>query len=463
MHDHIQAAPGAGTVGRRSFLAATGAALGLPAVVGAQGPAARPARATRAKNLILFSVDGMSSGSLSIGDLVRRTRNARGSRWLEWMASPAARTTLVETTPAGALVTDSAAAASAWGIGQRVENGVINITSAGESPTPLFRRAKHAGKAIGLFTTSYLTDASPAALLCTARSRSERDLIARQMVQRELDLGVGGGARWFTDDALAGADVRVARSWPELVGALTDTPDRRTLGLLAPDALPYAIDRPADHPTMRDLAQLAVRTLSRADDGFCLFVENEGVDESAHANDAATLAREMVEAEDTLEYLIAFTESRDDTLLLATTDHACANPAFSADDTMLDRLAAGGRSFDWVRHQLDRLPPEERSAAALAGLMNAASGVRLDSDEVDALQRKLNGERVVPYRRCDRLTSVMGSILANHLGVAFTGQSHAADPVVVTAMGPGADAVLAARHHTDLHALMADALALREA
>ncbi|RMH29703.1 MAG: hypothetical protein D6693_01660 [Planctomycetota bacterium] len=284
------------------------------------------------------------------------------------------------------------------------------------------------------------------------------------MVQRGVDLAVGGGARDFTDQAFAGSDARVARSWDELAPALAEVRDHPTFGLLAPGALPYAIDRDARAPGLRDLARLALDALAGAPGGFCLFIENEGVDESAHANDAAALAREMIEAEETLELLLGFVAERDDTLLIATTDHACANPGFSAagdaGDEALARLASASRSFDWIRDELGRLDEGERTAEALADLIDQATGARLDGFEVGALARALRGERVAPYRGRDRLTSVMGSILANHLGVAFTGRAHAADPVLVTATGPGADLVRAAGHHTDLHDAMTRALGL---
>ena len=451
-----------GGVGRRAFLGAVAGTAVAPGLARGQGsPRAAP---RRARNLILLCVDGMSTGALSISDHIRRRKLGLGSRWFEWMNEPGVRSALVETAPALGVLTDSAAAASAWGIGRRVNNGAINVTPEGDEPTPLFVRGQNAGKRIGLVTTSYLTDASPAAMMCSAKSRARRARIANQMIERGVDLGIGGGAGDFTEEMVRGSGVRVARSWEALAGAIAADPERRTFGLLESGPLPYALDRAPGGPSMRDLADLSLRVMAGARDGFCLFIENENIDESAHANDAAALAHDMLEVEETLDLLTAFTASRDDTLLIATTDHACANPGFSSagaeGEEQLGRLASASRSFDWIGARFGALDAPRRSAEALAGLINNATGATLDEYEIEALRRKLARDRVIPYRRADSVSSVMGSILANHLGVAFTGRMHATDRVIATAMGPGAEALPAACHQTRLHDLMADALCI---
>ncbi len=455
-----------GALDRRSFIGVAGAAagaLGLGARVSAQPRASRPGAA---KNLIMLVADGMSIGALSISDHARRRRLGAGSRWLAWMNEPGVRTALVETTPATGLLTDSAASASAWSIGRRVNNRAISITPDGSAPAPMFVRAKRAGKRVGLVTTSYLTDASPASMFCNAPSRSDRGVIARQMVERGLDLGVGGGARDFDLAAMEATGVRVARTWRELGASLAEDHDRRVFGLLADGSMPYVLDRDAGAPTMRDLASAALGALEGAPGGYCLFIENEGVDESAHANDAAALTHEMLEVEETLEFLIGHASSRDDTLLLATTDHACGNPGFSSGgaegDAQIDSLLAAKRSFEWIDTRFDELPAAHRSAEALAGLVNTALGVRLDDAELDAIRRKIGRGRVLPYRRADTRSGVLGSALANHLGVAFTGRMHTTDRVVATAMGPGAESLAPVCHHTDLHQLMARSLGLAD-
>ena len=456
----------AATLDRRSFLGVAGAAAGAVSLVGPSlAQDASPGRRTApgaAKNLIMLVVDGMSTGALSLSDMLRtRTIGAR-SRWLAWMNEPGTRTALVETTPANGPLTDSAAGASAWAIGRPVNNGSLSITPEGDAPEPIFLRAKRAGRRLGLVTTSYLTDATPAAMLCNTKSRSNRDEIAKQMVERGLDLGVGGGAEDFPPDLMRASGVRVARTWEDLRRAVTDTPGRRTLGLIAGDVLPFALDRENKEPSMRDLAALSLDALAGSSNGFCLLIENENVDEAGHANDAAALAHDMLEVEDALDLLIEFARGRDDTLLVVTTDHACGNPGFSSagtrGDTQLGRLAAATRSFTWIGEHFRALPKPRQTAESLAGLMGQATGADLDETEVAFLRRTLARQRVIPYRGADTPTSVMGSILANHLGVAFTGRHHATDHVVATMMGPGAEALPATCRNTRLHHVMASAL-----
>src|SRR5690606_14450748 len=60
------------------------------------------------------------------------------------------------------VVTDSAAGATAFATGVRSYNGAVGVDVDGKPVTSLLERAKKAGKATGLVTTSQVTDATPA-------------------------------------------------------------------------------------------------------------------------------------------------------------------------------------------------------------------------------------------------------------------------------------------------------------
>ena len=88
----------------------------------------------KAKNVIFMVSDGMNHGALS---LARQFRNGSGGAETHWTQlyreQPVVRS-LVETFSGNSCVTDSAAAASAWGGGKRVDNGVLNVARPGLSP-----------------------------------------------------------------------------------------------------------------------------------------------------------------------------------------------------------------------------------------------------------------------------------------------------------------------------------------
>lgn len=454
---------------RRTFLELTGAALASGAILGSAGAELQPIRADRtpgrARRLIMLIADGLSMSVPMIVDAAKQRRDGTRSRWLEWLNDPDVRSALVDTTPAGGLVTDSAAAASAWGIGEKTQNGAISMTPDGNAPVPLFRRARRAGRRAGLVTTSYLTDATPAAMFCNAPDRSQRADIAKQMLRGGLDLGIGGGRSDFSADDLRAAGAHRADSIDELRAIFSRADGRPVFGLLADDVLPHALEREAREPTLRDLSTLAVEAMEAdSPNGYCLMIENENTDEAGHGNDAGSCLHDALDFEEALDFLITHARGRDDTLLVVATDHACGGPGFIAagrrGEAQLDALIAVNHSFAWIGARVREHPRAEQTGAALAAIMRQATGVTLDDADIAMLDRAMARGRVDPFRAANRLTSVMGSLLANHLGVSFSTPGHSNDLILASAMGPGSDRLPVFCHQTALHDLMAQSLGL---
>lgn len=112
-------------VQRRDFLRAglmASAATCAPAAAGAV-----PSRLDRgvASNVIFLVSDGMSLGSLVLAERYRQHHGARSTNWMALYGRPGTRRALMDTASANSLVTDFAAASSAWGSGRRVNNGAI--------------------------------------------------------------------------------------------------------------------------------------------------------------------------------------------------------------------------------------------------------------------------------------------------------------------------------------------------
>ncbi|MCF1506197.1 alkaline phosphatase [Streptomyces glomeratus] len=105
-----------------------------------------------------------------------------------------------------AVVTDSAAAATAWATGRRTYNGAISVDTDGNPLPTLGAQAKAAGKATGMVTTAQVTDASPAAFFANAADRGKQDEIARQyLADSTPDVILGGGEDWWLPAGTEGA------------------------------------------------------------------------------------------------------------------------------------------------------------------------------------------------------------------------------------------------------------------
>jgi alkaline phosphatase len=198
---------------------------------------------------------------------------------------------LLSTSPHGPYVTDSAAAASAMSIGQKVTNGSVSITPDGVPHRTVMQAARAAGKRIGLVTTATVYDATPAAFSINAKSRRDSQMLVDLLVALEPDVLMGGGADYFLPAESPGSkrkdgrDVvaafrakghQIARNSAELKAAT----GARILGLFAHKDMDFELDRdPSQEPTTAEMAAAALGALSQqSPNGFVLLVENENVD-----------------------------------------------------------------------------------------------------------------------------------------------------------------------------------------
>lgn len=171
------------------------------ALAGAWGLGALPSRAApgaaggagagRARNVILLVGDGLNDAHLQAARLVAAGPQGRLA------VDRLPHTASVLTHSASSLVTDSAAAATAMATGVKTVNGAVGVDAGGRPLPTVLERAKSAGKAAGLVTTSFVTDATPAAFAAHVRDRGDTASIAAQMLAAGVDVILGGGENDF--------------------------------------------------------------------------------------------------------------------------------------------------------------------------------------------------------------------------------------------------------------------------
>ena len=183
---------------RRQFLKLSGLAGAASLLPASKSVAASSAQAAGpAKNLIFLMVDGLCNGTVGLAHHWKLRHEQTPLNWIQLFERVDFKRAYQETASASSPVTDSAAAASSWGSGQRVNNGSINVNASGQSLKPILSYAKEAGKATGLVTTCRITHATPAGFAANVTDREMEDQIALQYLEREVDVLLGGGARNF--------------------------------------------------------------------------------------------------------------------------------------------------------------------------------------------------------------------------------------------------------------------------
>lgn len=456
---------------RRDALLAGAAAL--TAATLSPAALARPSRTARirtrhssahpnhAHNLIFMVSDGMSLGTLTLADLAtRRTLNQRCA-WMRLWDRSGTRRALMDTASADSIVTDSSAAASTWGIGERINNGAVNFTPDNREPEPLLVTAKAHGKATALVTTTTVTHATPSGFIANVPDRGMEREIAQQIQQRGVDIVLGGGLKFFPQTTLELRDVTLVRDKHELAAAPPGLA-RPLLGLFSESHVGYVVERPENQPTLEDMTRAALGRLQTSDTGFVLQVEGGRVDHAAHDNDAAAMLAEQLEFDRTIQVVADWLADRDDTLLIVTTDHGNANPGmtiYGPDGAKgLDRLLTGRHAFDTMLAAAREEGGGPDMLDRLCRQIAQHRGIELGNRGKQILTMAMNGNPIDPFAPQNNSTSLLGSLLANHYGVAFLSPNHTSDHVECTALGPGSENLPPYILNTDLHTLALRAL-----
>lgn len=461
---------------------------GIAAAVGGLLGVASPGRAAQrvmalhlargapqpARNIIFMVSDGMSTGTLTLADTLHRKRHDRPCNWVSLFSRAGARRSITSTHCLGSLVTDSAAAASAWGTGRKYPSGSLNLAPGMGEREPILVTAARTGRSTGLVTTTRVTHATPAGFLVNVRNRDLNDEIADQMIDRLPEVLLGGGAKHFPQERLARAQgATVVRTADELREAAEVS--GKLIGLFMSDHMSYAVERQPHEPDLMTLSRIALDRLDRNPDGFVLQIEGGRVDHAAHNNDAPSIVADQLEFDAAIGTVLNWIGERDDTLLVVTTDHGNANPGMTVyhgqSISGLDRLAEASHSFEWIESQCkQRQLWPERSAGAtptpidsdrmdrILDVIRTATHIDLDDDEKRLLADVLVGRRVTPFGALNNFNGVLGGVLANHYGVSFISGNHTSDHVETTAIGPGSETLEPVTDNVDLHRLMLVAL-----
>ncbi len=439
-----------------------------PAAPSAQPPA--PAKARTAKNLIFMVADGMSTGALSIADLYGRYTGRGPTHWTRLARTPQARVSMMSTFSADSAVTDSAAASAAWSTGIKHLNRVMGFSPSGDELVPLLIRAKAGGKVVGCVTTTSITHATPAGWYCNIDNRDKEPIIAEQLLAREIDVALGGGSKFFADNfEAANPRVKVVRTRDELKAVIDGTASQgqRLLGLFNSGHMSMKLDRSPTEPGLLDMTKAAIARLNAIQtDGFVLQVEGGRVDHAGHTNDAASLVADLLEFDDTIAHVAQWVAQRDDTLLIVTTDHATANPGITIYGREgidgLRKLKRAKHSIEWIFAQVDAAKYPDKAAHAEA--IVATTKLALDIDLGDAgratLTAALSGTPVDPFVPRNKLASVLGSLIANQVGVSWISPDHSGDMVNLMALGAGSRDMPGMIDNTELHDFLVKQLAI---
>lgn len=436
----------------------------------------------RAKYVFYFIGDGMGVNQVNLTETYLAAIQGRiGVEPLLFTGFPA--TGFVTTYSATNGVTDSAAGGTALATGVKTRNGAVGVTDEETFvPVSVAEVAKAAGAAVGVATSVSIDHATPASFYAHVPNRSMYYEIGKDLVRTGFDFYAGSDFlkpkpdNSTEPDDLYGlclkAGYTIARGHddyckkaPAAKGGMILFQDK---GATDRSSLPYAINRKAGELTLAEITQAGIDYLNyRNKDGFFLMVEGGKIDWACHANDAATVIKEVIDMDQAVRVAYDFyLQHPDETLIVITADHETGGLALGIGPYELhtDLLQYQTMSADLYTQHIAQLRKQhgdnlswEMVKQDLAAHWGFWDKVKLDDADTERLQKAFNalkagmsqGESNL-YSKEDALSTTARRILNRKAHIGWQSGGHSNGIVPVFAIGAGAEKFVGKLENTDI-------------
>jgi alkaline phosphatase len=343
------------------------------------------------KNVIVMVPDGCS---MSIQTLARLYKGADIN--LDKLLTGSVRTY-----SANSVITDSAAAATAFATGHKTTSSFIGVAPRTDDLLPgyipevppyyplptILEGAKYKGRSTGIVVTSIIPHATPGGFSAHSSSRFMPDDIMEQMVYQDLDVAFGGGMVHLLPEGTS-FETKDGKSWKgvrkdseNMMEALKSrgysvisTRDElmqakgeKVWGLFNNIDLVPDIDRDELNPTQPSLAEMtqkAIELLSTNEKGFLMVVEGSQVDYAGHAHDPAYMATEFIAFDEAVGVAVDYAKTNNDTIVVIFPDHDTGGLS-------IGNNSAKGKNYSSI--PLDTLiTPLKNASITIQGLLELA-------------------------------------------------------------------------------------------
>jgi len=267
------------------------------------------------KNIIFLIGDGMGTSQVYSGLIANK-----GNLYIRTMPVSG----FSKTNSANALITDSAAGATAFSIGEKTNNGAIGVDRNNVPKKTILEMAVDKGLGTGLVASCAVTHATPASFIAHQPSRSMVEEIAADFLNTDIDIFVGGGRDNFDkrEDGrnllmeLEAKNYQVVTSIDSLQYAKKS--DKVAALIAEGQQDPYLMGR---GDMLRVGAEFTIDKLSKNKNGFFLMIEGSQIDWGGHDNNVPYIVSEMLDFDQTIGKVLEFASKDKETLVVITADH----------------------------------------------------------------------------------------------------------------------------------------------
>jgi alkaline phosphatase len=452
----------------------------------------------KAKNVILFIGDGMSMAHRTAARILSKGLK-EGRYGGELAIDDMPNMALVSTSGTDAVVTDSANSMTAYTTGHKSCVNALGVYCARnrnqldhprvETISELVKRTR--GMSVGVVTNTEIEDATPAAMVAHNRLRADYNNIVKDFYRVQPEVIMGGGTPNFLPRSADGKridDENYIEKFTAAGYAFVTTNTElsaakgadKLLGLFNPVNIDGALDRfflkkgtvgkYPDQPDLTDQVRAALEVLSKNDKGFVLMVESGRIDKYSHSLDWERSVYDTIMLDNAVKVAKEFAADRNDTLIIVVADHAHGVAIVGTYD---DEHSGPMRARLGTYHQSkfpnyppanaagypDKVDVSRRLAFVFSTYPDSCDNGRpyLDGENVPAVQGETKGIYVANEKNCAQPGAIRR---VGNLPFNINSGVHAADDVVLTAMGPGAEMFHGRIDNTRVFRVMATALGL---
>lgn len=291
-----------------------------------------PALGAKPLSVIKLTVDGGGMGQMQLLMDYVRWKTSKPSHLEKAMNMGAVMT--VDTSPYGAMVPDSAQAATQMELGVPAFIGVIGIGAKGETES-VRQLALQKGMSIGNISNMQIVHATPAAVMAQEKLRSSKSNIAVDSLTSGVSVVLGGGRAFYlpqsdpeslrSDDRdliqeLKEKKYQVVTSKQEFQ-KIVPSKDAKVFGLFAVGHMANAFKASSEEPSLTEMLEKTLKILSQNPKGFYLAVEEGQVDYASHYNDPGWVLKQLLLMDKVIGVLLKFQKKNPRTLILITADH----------------------------------------------------------------------------------------------------------------------------------------------
>lgn len=258
------------------------------------------------------------------------------------------------------LITDSAAAATAFACGQKTYYSAVGVDKDTLPLKTILEEAEEKNYVTGMVATSTIVHATPASFIAHNRYRRNYEEIAEDFLNTPIEYFVGGGKKYFDRrdrdernilDELRAKGYFIGDYLQDFSEFKKEIGDQRYVAYLTADKDPLPVSQGRDY--LIDASMTGIEHLSKySTDGFFMMIEGSQIDWGGHANNAEYIITEFIEFSQLLDNVLDWAEQDGETLVIVTADHETGGFTVQPGSTAENLITA----FTSPKHSGDFIP-----------------------------------------------------------------------------------------------------------